>query len=81
MTQLSLDDTVARPNPNAHMFDREGKPRRLLWCGDAARMGKGCPYVGGKARFRPFGGCCLDLVGLSQEQIDERVIAERNAAA
>lgn len=80
MTQLSLDDAVARPNPNAHMFDREGKPRRLMWCSDAARMGKGCPYVGEKARFRPPGGCCLDLVGLDQASIDERVIADRNAA-
>lgn len=87
MTQLSLDDAVARPNPNAHLFDREGKPRRLMWCSDRVRiaLSKGepveCRYVGEQARYRPDGGCCLDLVGLSQEEIDERVIADRHASA
>lgn len=66
MTQLSLEDSVDRPNPNAHLFDREGKPRRLMWCSDRVRiaLSKGepaeCPYVGEKARFRPA-VCCKDV--------------------
>lgn len=81
MSQLTLDDAVERPNPNAHMLDREGQPRRLMWCSDGARLGRGCPYLGERARFRPAGGCCVELVGLSQDEIDERAIAERKAAS
>lgn len=60
--QLTLDDLApAPPNPNAHLFDADGKPRRLLWCSDSARKGGPCPYLGEKARFRPAGGCCKDI--------------------
>jgi hypothetical protein len=60
VTQLSLDDAVDRPNPNAHLFDADGNPRHLLWCSDSARKGGPCPYVGEKARFRPA-VCCKDV--------------------
>jgi hypothetical protein len=54
VTQLSLDDAVDRPNPNAHLFDADGKPRRLLWCSDSARLGGPCPYDDpARARFAP----------------------------
>lgn len=61
MTQLSLDLGDAPVNPNAHLFNPDGTPRRLLWCSDTARMGGPCPYLGERARFRPAGGCCKSL--------------------
>lgn len=46
-------------NPNiGKWIDGEGRPLRLLWCSDSARMGGPCPYVGDRARFMPAGGCC-----------------------
>lgn len=60
--QLALDLEPRAPNPNAWMFDEQGRPRRLLWCSDTARLGGPCPYVGDRARFMPAGGCCKDLV-------------------
>lgn len=59
--QLGLADLEPATNPNAHLYDEHGKPRRLLWCSDTARMGGPCPYTGERARFRPTGGCCKDL--------------------
>jgi hypothetical protein len=61
VTQLALDLEPDRPSPNAHFFNADGSPKRLLWCSDSARLGGPCPYVGAKARFRPAGGCCKDL--------------------
>lgn len=60
--QLQLELDPRRVNPNAHLFDEHGQPRRLLWCSDAVRIrGAPCPYRGEYVRFRPPGGCCLDL--------------------
>lgn len=66
--QLSLDLTPAAPNPNAHLYNEDGTAKKLLWCSDSVRISfhrgeaAACPYVGGRERFRPGGGCCLDLV-------------------
>jgi hypothetical protein len=59
--QLQLELEVHEPNPNTDFFDSSGKPRRLLWCSDSARMGGPCPYVGDRARFLPAAGCCKDI--------------------
>jgi hypothetical protein len=69
VTQLSLDDAVDRPNPNAHLFDADGKPRRLLWCSDSARLGGPCPYDDpARARFAPAGPCCKTIPGALEHQ-------------
>jgi hypothetical protein len=59
---LEIPREPAKPSANAHLFDENGRMRRLLWCSDDARLGGSCPYVGEKARFMPEGGCCKDLV-------------------
>lgn len=59
--QLRLELTPRVPNPNAHFFNADGSPKRLLWCSDSARLGGPCPYLGDRARFRPAGGCCKDI--------------------
>lgn len=65
--QLALDLAPATApeteNPNAYFFTPSGEPRRLMWCSDSARLTGICSYIEDKARFRPHGGCCLDLEG------------------
>lgn len=47
-------------------MDRFGRPLRLLWCSDTARLGGACPYTGGlPAAFAASGGCCKDIVALN----------------
>ena len=62
MTQLALPlygpNKAPPPNPNAWMFNRDGSPKRLLWCSDGARQGGPCPYAAGEV---PLGVCCKDL--------------------
>lgn len=51
MTQLALELEPPRPNPNAHFFNEDGSPRRLMWCSDSVRIAwrkgveVGCPYT------------------------------------
>lgn len=61
--QLAFVLDLPAPNPNRALLDDHGRPRWLLWCSDGARMGGPCPYTGPRARFRPAGGCCKQLVG------------------
>lgn len=57
---MSLYGTASPPaNPNAWMFTRDGKPKRLMWCTDDAHLGGPCPYEG---RDVPLGVCCKALV-------------------
>lgn len=75
MTQLALQLEPPQANPNAHFFNADGSPKRLLWCSDSARLGGPCPYLEprpslsepgttlppiGRDRM-PAGGCCKDL--------------------
>lgn len=60
--QLSLELDGPVENPNAHMFTADGRPRRLMWCSDDARLGGPCPYKGAKGKYRPAGGCCKKLI-------------------
>jgi hypothetical protein len=59
--QLTLDLDAGKPNPNGHLFNDDGTPKRLLWCSDTARKGGPCPYIGAKAKFMPGGVCCKTL--------------------
>lgn len=62
MSQLSFEAELPPvANPNAHLFNEDGSPKRLLWCSDSARMGGPCPYTGARLKHRPAGGCCKDL--------------------
>lgn len=74
--QLALAESAPAPNPNADLFDESGRPRRLLWCSDSARMGDPCPYTGEKARFMPEGGCCKTLAAPPGRPLDGRYGAE-----
>jgi hypothetical protein len=48
---LELDGpTTPAANPNAHLFDAAGNPRRLLWCSDTVRS-PGTPAPTHRARI------------------------------